>query len=583
MKFPDNTVNITVADWRAQVEKDLAGVPFDKALVYRSPENMAIQPLYTDGPKTAPPGAPPYTRGSSAEPKRFGICMPHEALEAEARLSEDLEGGADALWLRVDTDELPDLLGRMDLRAIRLLLDAGGAAAMPSLIAAAAKQSVPLGELRFALCADPLGMTAGGQGPLRPLATSLKELGHAAHLVSQLAPLASSVLVSTLPYHAAGADSVDELAVALATGATYLDALLEAGFSAADAARQIAVQISVGRDTFGELCKLRALRLCWHKLFAAAGAPTSPLPLLHAVSSLRTLTERDPWVNMLRVTTQVFAAALGGADLVTPAAYDELLGTSPLGRRVARNTGLILRDESHLGRVLDAAGGSYYLETLTDELARKAWSRFQTLQSRGGLIETLLDGTLRKEIAASAEKRRELVAKRKEAVVGVSEFANLANLGEPRRKPPVRFVEDPIPPALPIHRDAEPFEALRDRAEPLGSDGTVSLSLLGPPAEYRARVGFAVGFFAAAGLVAKTDAAHAQVTCICGSDERYAAEAAARARELKAAGLQRVLVAGRPGALEATLREAGVDDFIFVGCDAVTVLSSVLSSIRTLS
>ncbi len=575
--FPE----VTVADWRAVVDKDLAGASpgttFEKSLLHRLPEGIPIQPLYTDGPASGLPGAAPFTRGAVLQPTRFGICMPYDALESINQLSDDVDGGADALWLRLDLAELPTVLSHVDLSRMTLLIDANGAAAMPSLLGAAAKQGKSPDQLRFVLCADPLGATAGGQGPLGSLATALIQLGHGARLLSQLAPLAQSIVVSTLPYHAAGATATDEIAIALGTGATYLGALLEAGFSPAEAAQQIAVQISVGRDTFAELCKLRALRLCWHKLFAAAGAPDAALPLLHAVSSLRTLTERDPWVNLLRVTTQVFAASLGGANLITPAAYDELLGGSALGRRVARNTGLILRDESHLGRVLDAAGGSYYLETLTDQLARKAWQRFQEIQKRGGMIDTLLDGSLRRELHSSWQARQDLVAKRKEPILGVSEFAHL---DEERRKSPTRFYEDPIAPALPIHRDAEPFEALRDRADELG-DRVIALSTLGPPTEHRARVGFAVGFFAAGGLIARIprDEKSPLVACICGSDERYAAEGAERAQTLKAAGCRRVLVAGRPGANEAALRAAGVDDFLFVGCDVVAVLTALFGSL----
>ena len=182
-----------------------------------------------------------------------------------------------------------------------------------------------------------------------------------------------TVLVSSLAYPDAGADAADEISFALSSGARVI------GEGA------VGVQVAVGRDTFVELAKIRALRRCWEKLLAASHVPAAGRVLVHAVCSSRTLTQRDPWVNILRVTTEVFAAVLGGAALVTPASFDQALGSpGDLGRRVARNTGLVLREESHLGRVRDPAAGSYYLDTLTDALAREAWKRFQALEREGG-------------------------------------------------------------------------------------------------------------------------------------------------------------------------------------------------------
>src|SRR5262249_28156575 len=154
---------------------------------------------------------------------------------------------------------------------------------------------------------------------------------------------------------------------------------------------------AVGRDTFLELCKVRALRTLWSMLLTGAGAGAIPASRtrIHAVCSSRTLTVRDPWVNMLRTTTQMFSAILGGADLVTPSTFDQALGApSTLGRRVARNTGHILREESMLGRVIDPAGGAYFFETLTDQLAREAWKRFQKLEAEGGIVPALQSGDL---------------------------------------------------------------------------------------------------------------------------------------------------------------------------------------------
>jgi methylmalonyl-CoA mutase len=561
MAFP----RVTIAEWRAQVEKELGAVPFDKALVHTTPEGLPIQPLYTE----PLPGAAPIVRPS---PAPFAVCMPLDGSD-KLPLAE-----AEALWLRAG-DDLARLFADPAARRLFFVVDSDGAPAveLARLADAAARHGVAAAELRFLLAADPIGAIARGRADAAGLPAAFAELARGARLVASSHPLGHGVLVSTLPVHDAGADAADELAVALSTGAAYLGALLDAGFDAGAAARQIAVQVAVGRDTFGELCKLRALRLVWHKLFAAAGAADAPLALLHAVGSARTLSERDPWVNMLRATTQSFAAILGGADLVTPTSFDEAAGTAgALGRRVARNTGLVLREESQLGRVRDPAAGSYYLESRTDALAREAWQRFRTLERDGGVARALADGSLRARLDAAWSQRRDAIAKRKEPITGVSEFANL----DEKRLPQPDHVSPPSA-GLPRHRDAEAFEALRDRADALGAEApAVALISIGPAAEHRARLAFAAGFFATGGLRARaaSDGEPATVACLVGSDERYVTEAAPAARALKAAGVARVLLAGRPGALEPELRAAGVDGFVFVGCDVVAALADLLGA-----
>jgi methylmalonyl-CoA mutase len=284
-------------------------------------------------------------------------------------------------------------------------------------------------------------------------------------------------------------------------------------------------------------------------------------------------------VNMLRVTTQVFAAALGGADLVTPAAFDVALGpASALGRRVSRNTALVLRDESSLGRVQDPAGGAYYFDSLTDALAREAWKRFRAIEREGGIVEALVSGRLRGRLDAAWAQWADLIAKRKAPVLGVSEFANL----DEKLPRPAHENEASTGPALPTRRDAEAFEDLRLRADRSATRPEALLVTLGALAESRARVGFASNFFGAGGVRVRetTHDEPAAIACLCGSDKRYAAEAVGRARALKAAGCRRVLLAGRPGPLEAALREAGVDGFLYAGCDAVALLSELLGEFR---
>jgi len=315
-----------------------------------------------------------------------------------------------------------------------------------------------------------------------------------------------------------------------------------------------------------------------------------------AVTSARMMAKRDPWTNMLRTTAASAGAAFGGADAVTVLPYTWALGVPDrFARRTARNTQLVLQEESALGRVVDPVGGSWYVEQLTAELAAKAWELFQDIESKGGVAGALASGALQNDVARVAEARAKAIATGHQQLTGVSVFPTLGEDG-------VKVTPNPTPQpltgerqvrALEPHRVAEPFEALRDAADAhLAKTGTrprVFLANLGEIVEHNTRSTWAWNFLAAGGIegltsdgYASADAAAkafkesaAKIACLCSSDAVYAKEALTAAKALKAAGAIRVLMAGRPGETEAALREAGVDGFLFAGQDAVAVLADL--------
>ncbi len=592
------------ASWRTQVDKELAGASFDK-LVQVTAEGIALQPLYMD----------PVSANAPLPPPGIGVCMRADASTVQA----ELDGGADAIW----TDSRDE--------ATHQVLDASARAGrhVHWVVDWSAPSSAELVETspRLASSTFVAGSRADRTATSDPSATPP---GHA--LWHGFDPFAAatatgetdaerllrdsrilysagwptwmrSVRVSSLPYHNAGADAADELAIAMSTLVAYLRGGDAAGMSVADRARGTWFQIGIGRDTFGEIAKLRALRLLGAKVFTAAGAPDARIDAVHAVCSERTLAQRDPWVNLLRVTTQVFAAAVGGAQLVTPQPFDAALGApSDLARRAARNTALVLRDESHLGKVVDAAGGSYYLEARTEALAREAWQRFTAMEREGGIVKLLETGAIHERMANAWKPRAAAIAKRKEPVLGVSEFANLdeklPNQPSAAGTAGTAGAADAFGGAgagasgLPRHREGAAFEALRTRVE-AGTTREVVLFTMGPAAEHRGRVGFAQGLFATAGLRTREVSASelddsglseklaavagpVQVACLCGSDDRYAADAVSLAASLKTAGVKHIVLAGRPGDLEQPLRLAGCEHFIYLGCDVIATIEGVL-------
>jgi methylmalonyl-CoA mutase len=324
---------------------------------------------------------------------------------------------------------------------------------------------------------------------------------------------------------------------------------------------------------------------------SACGAPArAGAQRQHAVTSPVMMTRRDPWVNMLRTTVAALAAGTGGADAVTVLPFDAALGLPDgFARRIARNTSAILLEESHLGRVVDPAGGSWYVERLTDDLARAAWAWFQEIERAGGLEAALRSGLVGERLAATWERRSAALARRKEPVTGVSEFP------DPAERPLTREPA-PQPPSggLPRVRRDEAFEALRVRTDAhtavAGARPRVFLAALGPASAHTARAAFASNLFAAAGLDVVHDpvtvdattarealaGSGAVVACLVSSDALYAEQAEPVAAALKAAGARRVLLAGRPAERRDAYTAAGVDEFVFLGSDVVAVLSSVL-------
>lgn len=568
-----------MAAWRRQVEADLKGAPFDKALTTRTLEGILLQPLYVEGP-ALPPGV------GRAGAFHVAVRQDHMHKGLGAQLRDAAEGGASAVWLtHVDGGGMADV--QAELRrfgAVRVEAPGQWARA-----AAWCREQLP-GSTQVVLPLDPLESTVGGQP--QSVAEGMKE---AAALHASSPAHWRLVGVSTQRHHGCGAHAVQELGILLASGVAYLRALEVLGVSPSAAAGRVVLTLPVGRDVFMELAKLRAARLLWARVLQASGVVDAPATLVHAVGSDRTLTVKDAHVNMLRSTTQAFAGMLGGADVMALPSWDARLDSAgERGARVARNTGLVLALESHLDAVVDPARGSYFLDALTQELCTRGWGFFQEIEKRGGMEAVLAEGWLRAQVDATHAERTSAFRKRKDAITGVSAFALPVD--------PARALENPAenpgqPAAWPVRRDADAFEHVRARAEGMAPPPSVFLARLGSTGEAGARLQFAAHFFQAGGVHVseEPDATHwnageaaasvlehfkasgARDVCLCGPDSRYAESAAAWVTALRAAGARRVWLAGKPGELEPALNAAGVSGFIHLGMDVVDALERFLS------
>jgi methylmalonyl-CoA mutase len=381
-----------------------------------------------------------------------------------------------------------------------------------------------------------------------------------------------AVTVDGSALHNLGASASWELAGGVAAGVGYLRLFGDGGIAVPDALQQVSFRFAADDDQFMTIAKLRAARRLWARVAEVVGAPDAGAATLHAVTSLPMMAKRDPWVNMLRTTLAAFSAGVGGADTVHVHPFDvAIVGGFPgtaasFARRIARNSQLLLLEESHIGRVLDPAAGSWFVEDLTNQLAEQAWKHFQDIESRGG-FESARD-FISDEIAGVAERRATDVAHRRTALTGVNEFPNLA--------------EQPLPQGdslIGVERYAAGFEALRDRSdaflEKTGSRPKVRLLPLGPLAEHNIRTTFATNLLASGGIEAVTDADGATVAVICGTDARYATDASTAVESARRAGVSHVLLAGPEKAVAEA--DSKPDGYLTAKIDAVEALSDLLT------
>ena len=617
------------------------------SLTRTSPEGLAIRPVYLRDDVASLrldslPGQAPHLRGRTAlgpaETGRWRTIQDYRHADpklANAAARADLDRGAHGCWFVLDRGlragsgpqspasglvldaarpdaTLPILLENIDPSRTPLYFDAGLAA--PGLIDALElwwdNRDLPEGSKGAAgggVVYDPLAVLIGTGSLACARETALTEL-----VDRTLGTRRGLLGVSTAPYHDGGASDAEELALGLASVVELIRHGEALGLEPADIAATLIWTLAIGAEPFMAIAKLRAARLVWAKLALACGLSEPGTPWIHAQPSQRTWTRRAAWINLLRGTTGGFAAALGGADSIASAPFDGLCGPereleglgrgSELGRRLAINTQVILREESALDRVIDPAGGSYYVEALTDALARAAWSRFQAIEGEGGLVAGLESGTIQATIASAGKLLREQVATRKQPITGLSTWASLDEPAPPEQLGN-RFAEPAEldssgsitgasfeVAAIPVLRLAAPFEALRDAADAWlhakGQRPRIFAVTLGPLAHHQARLDFARNLFAAGGVelveagedhdsdAAAFAASGCVLAIVCGRDEDYPAAIGPLLRGLIEAGAKQVWIAGRPP------REAWPDAsglaYLYLGCDVLEPLTHAL-------
>jgi methylmalonyl-CoA mutase len=597
--------------WLKLVNGVLKGAPFEKRLVSRTYDGLTIQPLY---PRAA--DARPVAARAPGAPWAVMQRIDHpDPVAANEQARHDLENGATGLTIvckgsiNANGYGLNSSLETLERVFDGIYLDAGVTVdfnvaaetrdAAKNFAALVKKRGIAPEAVEMRAALNPLGHMAATGSAARPW-TDLAP--YFADLVNSLAadgfggPFA---VADGRVIHNAGGSEAQELAFALGCAVTYLRALEAAGVPLDAARRRIYFRLAADADQFLTIAKFRAIRKLWARVEAACGL--TPVPAyVSAETAWRMMTRRDPYVNMLRTTVAVFAAGVGGADAISVLPFTAAIGSpDAFARRVARNTQLVLLEESNLAKVSDPAAGSGAIEDLTQRLCAAAWTLFQEIETAGGAPAALEKGVIQEKVAATCAEREKNVARRRDALTGTSEFPDVheaaVHVEDASPRPKNGATESPAFVALPRIRLAQPFELLRDASDRVlaekGARPKVFLANLGKLADFTARALYAKNFFEAGGIeavsndgfasredmIAAFKASSTKLVCLCSSDKIYTTEAAGAAKVLKAAGAAHLYLAGRPGELEAELKDAGVQEFIYVGCDVLTMLADAQS------
>ena len=613
---------VSTQEWMDKITVDLKGADFEKKLVWRTNEGFKVKPFYRqedlEGLKTTEglPGQYPYIRGIKKDDNTWFIRQDinvNDAAEANAKALDILNKGVDSLGFHIKAKELnaeylDTLLKDICCECVELNFSTCQRHTLQLaqlLVAYFQKKGYAPEKLKGSLNFDPISkMMQKGKDVSAVIATG-KEL------VETLAayPHFRCIAVNSVQLNNAGAYIYQELGYALAWGNEYLNQLVEAGVPAALAAKKIKFNFGISSNYFMEIAKFRAARMLWADIVkqyapkclrtdckntGADGTCYCACKMVaHAETSNFNLTLFDAHVNLLRTQTEAMSAAIAGVNSITVSPFDKAYQTpDDFSERIARNQQLLLKEESHLNRIVDPAAGSYYIENLTVAIAKQAWDLFLSVEEAGGMLQAVKAGSIQEAVNQSNKARHEAVSKRKEILLGTNQYPNFNELAGDKR--PLdgckkcgcggeTHEEEGTLAKLETARAASEFEALRLETENSGKRPKAFMLTIGNLAMRQARAQFSCNFLACAGYqvidnlgfasveegIEAAMKAQADIVVICSSDDEYAEYAIPAFKALN--GRAMFIVAGAPACMEE-LKAAGIENFIHVRCNVLETL-----------
>ena len=596
---------VSSENWKNKIVEDLKGADYDKKMIWRTGEGFNVNPFYRkedlpEGCGTAAPGEFPYTRGNSCCNNwliRQSINIA-DAAEANAKARKMIEDGVTSIAFKVrgklvTPEYIPALLDGIDAEKVELCFNVcvNKTMVFAAMLADYYKErGFDLEKVRGTIEYDPIGkelltgkVIENYADIIKGLISTLEEL-----------PRYRCIAVNSVRLNDAGAYITQELAYALAWGNEYMQAMTEAGVPAGKAAKRIKFNMGISSNFFMEIAKFRAARTLWAKIVEQyePECRCACKMIIHAETSKFNLTLFDPYVNMLRTQTEAMSAAIAGVEAITVTPYDSVYeAPTEFAERIAKNQQLILKHESHLDKVADPAGGSYYIESLTASIATEAWKQFLAIEEAGGFHKAVKEGRVKAEVEGAGDNRRTALAKRKEILLGTNQYPNFSETSDGRR--PVGkccncgcHSQENEAMTLTAKRLGEEFEQLRLATEESGRRPKAFMLTIGNLAMRQARAQFSCNFLATAGYevidnlgfksveegVEAALKANADIVVICSSDDEYAEYAIPAYNAVKDKAI--FIVAGAPACSEE-LQKAGIENFIHVRVNVLETLKAL--------
>lgn len=599
----DDFPPISTKEWEAKIQQDLKGADYNKKLVWRTIEGFDLKPYYrsediADLPhQNILPGSFPFIRGSKAEGNDWEVRQDFTVSDIKStniKILECLNKGVTSIGIITlgsikSLSDMETLLNNVVIECIPVNFictsDAVSVAALYTELVN--KRGVDKSAVKGSVSIDPLGSFLRSGNFITDEATDFQALKESIKTAGAELPGLKLITIDGLHLNNAGAGSVQELAYVLSMANEYVAKLTEAGLPAEKVLPHIQFTLGAGSNYFIEIAKIRAARLLWSKIAEAyIGEPGDLAKVfIHVNTTSWNKTVYDPYVNMLRVTTESMSAVIGGADSLTVSPFDEIKGTvNGFSERIARNTQIILKEEAYLDKIADPSAGSYYIETLTQSVANEAWKLFVKTEENGGFIKAFKAGIIQNAINQTQQSRLNRVATRREILLGTNQFPNADEVIKGQKQPAdEKASENTL--AKPINkcRAALEFEKLRTATDNAAKRPKAFMLTIGALAWRKARASFSWNFFACGGyevvdnlgfetveegVKAALDAG-ADIVVLCSSDDEYA-EFAPQAKALLNDKAQ-LVIAGAPECADE-LKAKGIEYFVHVKSNVLETL-----------
>ncbi len=624
-RFFEEFKPVSTEEWEEAIRKDLKGADYEKKLVWQSPEGFKVMPYYREEHLEgipfihSLPGIFPFVRGNKKTDNtwkiRQDIAIDKDNFENSLQKAKTIiQKGVNSIGFRVaeefsiEYSDFEKLMTQIWQNGIEINIEAGLQTPQIAefLSKYAQNDKLPFEKLEGCLSFDPLiHVLLNGNYPVGEDEISLFDKARQIIETTKDFPKVKSLTISGYLFGNSGSSIVQELAFSLSAAVEYFHRLTDLGLSVSDISNKMRFIFSIGSNYFFEIAKLRAARMLWARVvneFRPSDMDSCKMNI-HCVTSAYNKTLYDPYVNMLRTTTEAMAATLGGTDSLEVLPFDFPSGkTTEFSERIARNQQLILKEEAGFDKIADPSAGAYYIENLTDNIAREAWKLFLEIENQGGYYQALRVGKIQEMISGNALKREAAIASRKETLVGTNQYPDLNEYIDKEldpsiyTKPQIPTAAYTIQPLIP-YRGSMPMEELRYKTDFYSKNHkrpAVFLLLIGNVAMRQARAQFSSNFFGCAGFqiiagnpVASVDegirAAHeskAEIVVICSSDEEYIQYAPAIYQELKDETL--VVVAGNPPSAEE-LKSMGLTHFIHLRSQLLDTLRQYQKDLHIVS